>query len=116
MASDLSSHTGTPAPVVVFPPFQTDTFVSQLIWLAVSFALLYALVAKFGLPRIGAILEERRKHIADDFVEASRHKAESQRVMDAYQSALADARSRAGILISKTQQKLKFEAMRERDK
>src|SRR4051794_2609926 len=107
MASDLSSHIGAPAPVVAFPPFQKDTFASQLIWLIVSFSLLYTLVAKFGLPRIRAILEERRKHIADDLAEASRQDAESHRVMDTYHSALTDARSRANILISQAEQRLK---------
>ena len=101
MANELSSHTETPVPAGAFPPFQTDTFVSQLVWLSVSFALLYALVAKFGLARVGAILEERRTHIADDFAEADRHKTESHRVMEAYDSALGRARSHADILIEK---------------
>ena len=116
MADNFGSHTGTPVPTVAFPPFQTDTFASQLIWLSVSFALLYALVAKFGLARIGAILEERRAHIANDFAEADRHKAESHRVMDDYDGALTHARSRAEGLIGRSQQKVKFEAARERDK
>lgn len=116
MANELSSHTETPVPAGAFPPFQTDTFVSQLFWLSVSFALLYAVVAKFGLARVGAILEERRTHIADDFAEADRHKTESHRVMEDYDSALGRARSQADVLIRRTQQRVKFEAMRERDK
>ena len=88
MANELRRHTETPVPAGAFPPFQTDTFVSQLFWLAVSFALLYAVVAKFGLARVGAILEERRTHIADDFAEADRHKTKSHRVMEDYDARL----------------------------
>jgi F-type H+-transporting ATPase subunit b len=114
VAQNISSHTEVPAQVGGFPPFQKDTFASQLIWLAISFALLYVLVAKIGLPRVSAILEERQKHIAYDVAEANRSKAESQDIMNAYEGALSHARNRAGTLISKIHQKLNAEAKRNR--
>jgi F-type H+-transporting ATPase subunit b len=114
VAQNINSHTEVPAPVAGFPPFQKETFASQLIWLAISFALLYVLVAKIGLPRVSGILEERQKHIADDVAEANRSKAESQDVMNAYEGALSHARNRARALIGKIQEKLNTEALRNR--
>jgi hypothetical protein len=76
----------------VFPPFQSETFASQLVWLAIAFVLLYGLMAKLALPRVGSIINNRHKRIADDVAEASRLKGESDAAVAAYEKALADAR------------------------
>ena len=44
-----------PRDTAPFPPFQSEHFPSQLFWLAVSFVLLYVLMSRIALPRIGAI-------------------------------------------------------------
>ena len=62
-----------------FPPFQSQTFASQLVWLAIAFVLLYVLMAKLALPRVGAIIEGRQKHIEDDIAEAGRLKDQVRR-------------------------------------
>ncbi len=78
-----------------FPPFDSSTFPSQLLWLAITFALLYYLMAKVALPRIGGILEDRRDRIASDLDMAERLKQESEDAETAYQKALANARAKA---------------------
>lgn len=78
-----------------FPPFQSETFLSQLVWLAITFGLLYWLMSKFVLPQIGSILDERRERIARDLDEAQKLKAESEAAGAAYEKALADARGNA---------------------
>ena len=78
-----------------FPPFDSSTFPSQLLWLAITFGLLYYLMAKVALPRIGSILEVRRDRIASDLDTAERLKLESEEAEAAYQKALANARAKA---------------------
>jgi F-type H+-transporting ATPase subunit b len=78
-----------------FPPFNSQTFPSQLLWLVITFALLYALMAKWALPQVGRVIESRQKRIADDFAEAERLKTQSDAAVTAYEKALADARTRA---------------------
>ena len=91
-----NSHTEQPSGhKAAFPPFNKATFASQLFWLVIAFALLYALMAKVALPRVGAIIENRQKRIADDIADAGKLKTQSDEAIAAYEKALADARARA---------------------
>jgi F-type H+-transporting ATPase subunit b len=85
-----------------FPPFQSQTFASQLVWLVIAFVLLYALMAKWALPRVGAIIESRHKRIEDDIAEAGKLKTQSDEAVAAYEKALADARVRAQAIANET--------------
>lgn len=93
----------------VFPPFNGETFPSQLLWLAITFGLLYWIMTKAALPRISGILEDRRDRIAGDLAEANRLKMESDAAIAAYEQALADARNRAHGIAADTRAKLKAE-------
>ena len=49
-----------------FPPFQKEHFASQLVSFAIAFVLLYVIVSKFALPRVGGIIEARQGKIDGD--------------------------------------------------
>jgi F-type H+-transporting ATPase subunit b len=100
-----TAHTEAPAGKGNFPPFQTENFPSQLVWLTLSFVLLYVLMAKVALPRIGSIFEERSKRIADDIGAAQRFKEQSDAAHAAYEKALADARARAQAIANATRER-----------
>lgn len=93
--AEPTAHTEVPAGKTAFPPFQTQTFPSQLVWLAISFVLLYVLMAKIALPRVGAIFEERSRRISGDLKAAHDLKEQSDAAHAAYEKALGDARNRA---------------------
>jgi F-type H+-transporting ATPase subunit b len=97
-----------------FPPFQKDTFASQLLWFTLVFVTLYLLMSRFALPRIGSILEHRRQRIESDLAAAQRLKEESDAAIAAYEKALADARSRAQALANETRQRAALEAEKSR--
>jgi F-type H+-transporting ATPase subunit b len=88
-----------------FPPFNPQTFASQLFWLVIAFVLLYVLMAKVAIPRVGAIIENRQKRIDDDIAEAGRLKQQSDEAVAAYEKALADARSRAQTIANETRER-----------
>jgi F-type H+-transporting ATPase subunit b len=93
-----------------FPPFQKDTFASQLVWLVLIFALLYLLMSRIALPRIGGIMDARRQAVEGDLAEARRLKDSSDAAIAAYEKALADARGRAQALANETREQYAREA------
>jgi F-type H+-transporting ATPase subunit b len=100
-----TATTQVPAEHNSFPPFQAEYFPSQLVWLALTFILLYVVMARVALPRIGSILEARAKHMSDDLAAANRYKEQSDAAHAAYEKSLADARARAqGIAHSTREQ------------
>jgi F-type H+-transporting ATPase subunit b len=54
------------------PQFDLTRFPSQIFWLIVSFAVLYFLMAKMVLPRIGSIIETRERAILSDLEAAQK--------------------------------------------
>jgi F-type H+-transporting ATPase subunit b len=111
-----TAHTGTSVEVPAgghartFPPFDKQTFPSQLLWLTVTFVALYLLMSRIALPRIDQILERRRQRIAGDLAEALRLKGESDAAIASYEKSLAEARSRAQALLNDSRQQQATEA------
>jgi F-type H+-transporting ATPase subunit b len=95
------SHHGT-----VFPPFDSSTFASQLVSLAIAFVALYLIVSRIALPRVGAVIDARQNKIEGDLAEAQKLKDESEAALKAYESDLASARSKAQAIGAETREKL----------
>lgn len=94
----------------VFPPFDPSTFGSQLLWLAITFGVLYYMMWKVILPRIGSILETRSDRIEQDLAEAQRHKEDADEAIATYEQALADARAKAHGIAQAARDKAKAES------
>jgi F-type H+-transporting ATPase subunit b len=88
-----------------FPPFDSQYFASQIFWLALTFIILYVVMARVALPRVASILEDRRRHIDDDLAQAQRLKGESDAALAAHEKALSEARTRAQALANDTRLK-----------
>jgi F-type H+-transporting ATPase subunit b len=108
--AEPSAHTQAPAGQTSFPPFQTENFPSQIFWLVLTFVLLFVLMWRVALPRIGSILAERSKRISDDLMAAKGFKERSEAANAAYEKSLADARARAQSIASATHARQAAEA------
>jgi F-type H+-transporting ATPase subunit b len=89
-----------------FPPFESNTFASQLVSFAIAFGLLYLIVSRLALPRVGSVLADRQAVIDKDLAEANRLKAESDGALKAYETELATARAKAQAMATEVREKL----------
>ena len=97
-----------------FPPFESSTFASQLVSLAIAFVALYLIVSRIALPRVGGVLDERQTVIEGDLTEAQKLKDASDGELQAYERELASARSRAQAIGAETRERLNAASEAER--
>ncbi len=82
------------------PQLDSSFFAPQLIWLAITFVILYVLMARVALPRISAVLEARQDRIAHDLDDAASLKAEAEAALAAYEASMAKSHSEAQALLA----------------
>jgi len=95
------------------PQFDIGTFSSQITWLVITFGLLYFVLSKFVLPKIGNTISDRHSRIADDLDTASRMQREAEEAEKAYERVLADAKAKAHNVAESTRSSINEEIERE---
>src|SRR5215831_4144198 len=113
-AQKNGSHTEADGHGGGFPPFDPDTFPSQLVSLAIAFVALYLIVSRIALPRVGGVIDARQKAIEGDLAQAQKLKDDSEAALKAYESDLAAARARAQAISAETRDKLNAKSEAER--
>jgi F-type H+-transporting ATPase subunit b len=92
------------------PQFEPSTFSPQLFWLAVSFAVLFAIMWRSALPRLSSILQARQERIDSDLERAASIKQEADLVLAEYEKALAQARDQAAAAIRQSSDAMSAES------
>ncbi len=98
------------------PQLQLADWAPQLIWLAITFILLYVLMARVALPGIESVLDKRRGRIDSDLDEAAQLKQRTEEAIAAYEQALAEARAKSHAIAQEMRDALKSEMDAERAK
>ena len=109
-APATQSEVGQDAGHAAFPPFETSTFPSQLLWLAITFGALYYYMSKRFLPAVGSVIEGRRAAIAKDLDEATALQQKADAAAAAHEKSLAEARAKAQALAQTARDQLAAEA------
>jgi F-type H+-transporting ATPase subunit b len=98
----------------VFPPFQTENFAPQIFWLVIIFGLLYVLMSRIALPRVGGIIENRGAKIASDLSAAREMQSKAQAAAAANDENLRRRRDEAQGIGREAQHKIAAESARQR--
>jgi F-type H+-transporting ATPase subunit b len=96
MATDASGAV-TAAPGM--PQLDFSTFPNQIFWLVITLVVIYMILTRVALPRIGAVLAERQGTITNDLAAAEDLKRQALEAEHAYDKALADARTQAQAIV-----------------
>ena len=92
------------------PQLAIETYLPQLVWLAITFIGLYLVMARVVVPRIASVLEERQGKIQHDLDKAEELKAETDKAIAEYEAALAAARDKAGGIVAEMRAQMTAEA------
>ena len=92
------------------PQLDYHTFLPQLVWLAISFVVLYVLMTTLALPKVKDAIEGRRHRLDGDLGRAAAAKQEAEAALAAYQKTLAEARAAAQDTLRQTGERLAAEA------
>jgi len=72
---------------------------SELIVAALAFAILFVFMAKWVLPRVNQMLEQRRQKIRGDLEKAEESRTEADKLLEDYRKQLGNARDEANRII-----------------
>lgn len=82
------------------PQLDFSTWPNQIFWLLVALVLIHQLLTRIALPRIGAVLAERKGTITNDLAAAEELKQKAKDAEAAYTKALADARAESAKIVA----------------
>ncbi len=96
MSTEAAGEAGK---AVGMPQLDFSTWPNQIFWLAVTLVIIYMVLSRIALPRIGAVLAERSGTITNDLAAANELKQKAVAAEKAYNDALATARVEANKIV-----------------
>ena len=97
-AADAAHGAAASAPGM--PQLDFATFGNQIFWLLVVLAVIYWVLSRIALPRIGGVITDRQGAITGDLMAAEEFKLKAKEAEAAYDKALADARTEAQKIVA----------------
>lgn len=91
------------------PQLDPTIFPNLIIWLVVALVVLYFILSRVALPRIGSVLAERTGTITNDIAAAETFKQQAAEAEAAYHKALSDARAAANRVVEESKAEIQKE-------
>jgi len=91
------------------PQLDFSTFPNQIFWLLVTLVVIYLVLSRVVLPRVGSVLSERQGTITNDLAAAEELKQQAVEAEKAYNKALADARAESQKIAAEAKAEIQAE-------
>jgi F-type H+-transporting ATPase subunit b len=91
--------------------FKNPLTTSQVVWMVIILLALYFILSRWGLPQIGAVLEDRAATIARDLDAARAAKAEADKAVAELNETMKKARAAAQAEVAKAESAAKAKAL-----
>ena len=108
-AADAAHGAADAAETVGMPQLDVTTFSNQIFWLVITLLVIYFVLSRIALPRIASVLAERQGTITNDLAAAEDLKVKAVEAEEAYNKALADARTEAHAIVAQAKAEMKAE-------
>jgi len=99
-AAEIGACVNDAGSAIGMPQLCVDWMPNQIFWLVVTLAVIYLVLSRIALPRIGGVLAERKGTITNDLTAAEELKAKAVDAEKAYQDALVRARAEAAKIVA----------------
>lgn len=91
---------GEAAPAVGMPQLDVTVWPNLIFWTLVTLVVIYLVLSRIALPRIGAVLADRKSTITNDLAAAEELRQKAMAAEKAYDDALAAARTEAAKIVA----------------
>lgn len=108
-AVEAGACVGPTGSAIGMPQLCVDWMPNQVFWLLVALVVIFFVLSRIALPRIGAVLAERLGTITNDLAAAEDLKQKALEAENAYNEALASAKAEAGRIAANTRAEIQKE-------
>ena len=88
------------------PQLNPEFWVSQIVWLILTFGILYVLLSKLILPKISDNLESRKSQILENIEAAEKQREESEQKIKEFEKIIFDSKIKAKNYFNEARQKV----------
>jgi F-type H+-transporting ATPase subunit b len=112
----FSATISKPSQAAGLPQLDIATYPPQLIWLVITFAVLFMLISRLSLPQISQVLEERQHKIDDNLKKAEAFKEEAKAAATGYEKTLTEAHANAHAIMLEIHNRVADDAVKKQAK
>ena len=79
------------------PQLNPEFWISQIVWLVITFGILFIVLSKFILPKISDNLETRKSQILENIENAEKQREESEKKLKEFDKIIVESKKKAAL-------------------